>query len=122
MRISDWSSDVCSSDLYAAMATSSSMARPAAATSLVPMAALAEPVQALRDTWSTSAPEAAPDNGFVTTSILIYWLMMTGWARATLRQGGSRSEEHTSELQSIMRSSYAVFCLNKKKIKPYIYN
>src|SRR3546814_8708746 len=74
---------------YAAMATSSSMARPAAATSLVPMAALAEPVQALRDTWSTSAPEAAPDNGFVTTSILIYWLMMTGWARATLRQGGS---------------------------------
>src|SRR3546814_4113725 len=28
---------------------------------------------------------------------------------------GSRSEEHTSELQSLMRSSYAVFCLNKKK-------
>src|SRR3546814_10003094 len=26
-----------------------------------------------------------------------------------------RSEEHTSELQSLMRSSYAVFCLNKKK-------
>src|SRR3546814_5009170 len=30
--------------------------------------------------------------------------------------GGSRSEEHTSELQSLMRISYAVFCLNKKKI------
>src|SRR3546814_10345144 len=29
---------------------------------------------------------------------------------------GSRSEEHTSELQSIMRIQYAVFCLNKKKI------
>src|SRR3546814_7459743 len=28
--------------------------------------------------------------------------------------GASRSEEHTSELQSLMRSSYAVFCLNKK--------
>src|SRR3546814_1860095 len=27
----------------------------------------------------------------------------------------SRSEEHTSELQSLMRNSYAVFCLNKKK-------
>src|SRR3546814_3462802 len=27
-----------------------------------------------------------------------------------------RSEEHTSELQSLMRTSYAVFCLNKKKI------
>src|SRR3546814_4903820 len=29
---------------------------------------------------------------------------------------GERSEEHTSELQSLMRSSYAVFCLKKKKI------
>src|SRR3546814_2655667 len=29
-----------------------------------------------------------------------------------------RSEEHTSELQSLMRSSYAVFCLKKKKNKP----
>src|SRR3546814_5777685 len=28
---------------------------------------------------------------------------------------GERSEEHTSELQSLMRSSYAVFCLKKKK-------
>src|SRR3546814_8386544 len=32
------------------------------------------------------------------------------WARA-----GMRSEEHTSELQSLMRISYAVFCLKKKK-------
>src|SRR3546814_2516661 len=31
--------------------------------------------------------------------------------------GGSRSEEHTSELQSLMRISYAVFCLKKKKKK-----
>src|SRR3546814_7574499 len=30
--------------------------------------------------------------------------------------GGCRSEEHTSELQSLMRISYAVFCLKKKKI------
>src|SRR3546814_10454097 len=30
---------------------------------------------------------------------------------------GQRSEEHTSELQSLMRISYAVFCLKKKKIK-----
>src|SRR3546814_3421619 len=30
-----------------------------------------------------------------------------------------RSEEHTSELQSLMRISYAVFCLKKKKIKPH---
>src|SRR3546814_1874167 len=31
--------------------------------------------------------------------------------------GGERSEEHTSELQSLMRISYAVFCLKKKKNK-----
>src|SRR3546814_2761127 len=31
-----------------------------------------------------------------------------------------RSEEHTSELQSLMRNSYAVFCLKKKKNKTYI--
>src|SRR3546814_4785407 len=30
-------------------------------------------------------------------------------------RGGARSEEHTSELQSLMRISYAVFCLKKKK-------
>src|SRR3546814_10840929 len=33
------------------------------------------------------------------------------------RRGRHRSEEHTSELQSLMRSSYAVFCLKKKKKK-----
>src|SRR3546814_8364280 len=42
-----------------------------------------------------------------------------GWPRA--RRGGdgpaARSEEHTSELQSLMRISYAVFCLKKKKKK-----
>src|SRR3546814_7963882 len=34
---------------------------------------------------------------------------------ARLRREVARSEEHTSELQSLMRISYAVFCLNKKK-------
>src|SRR3546814_4731014 len=36
---------------------------------------------------------------------------------AALAQAGVRSEEHTSELQSLMRISYAVFCLKKKKKK-----
>src|SRR3546814_2159850 len=36
---------------------------------------------------------------------------------ATLTHSGLRSEEHTSELQSLMRISYAVFCLKKKKTK-----
>src|SRR3546814_9153606 len=33
---------------------------------------------------------------------------------------GTRSEEHTSELQSLMRISYAVFCLKKKKLNQYL--
>src|SRR3546814_6150391 len=37
--------------------------------------------------------------------------------RATRRAPRPRSEEHTSELQSLMRISYAVFCLKKKKIQ-----
>src|SRR3546814_9557589 len=36
-------------------------------------------------------------------------------ALAALRRSLARSEEHTSELQSLMRNSYAVFCLKKKK-------
>src|SRR3546814_2507094 len=35
--------------------------------------------------------------------------------RKAIASGDSRSEEHTSELQSLMRISYAVFCLKKKK-------
>src|SRR3546814_2282630 len=38
------------------------------------------------------------------------------------RPGGSRSEEHTSELQSLMRISYAVFCLKKKNTKKTKYH
>src|SRR3546814_7264919 len=40
---------------------------------------------------------------------------VTGWPRRRAR----RSEEHTSELQSLMRISYAVFCLKKKKTNTY---
>src|SRR3546814_3965778 len=37
------------------------------------------------------------------------------WVSKELGYAGGRSEEHTSELQSLMRISYAVFCLKKKK-------
>src|SRR3546814_2278682 len=37
-----------------------------------------------------------------------------GWTVTFSGVGGRRSEEHTSELQSLMRNSYAVFCLKKK--------
>src|SRR3546814_2405380 len=38
------------------------------------------------------------------------------WSAHFIADPGFRSEEHTSELQSLMRISYAVFCLKKKKI------
>src|SRR3546814_1080044 len=48
------------------------------------------------------------------------WFVLTGPNRRHLEQileelENDRSEEHTSELQSLMRISYAVFCLKKKK-------
>src|SRR3546814_2695572 len=42
-------------------------------------------------------------------------LILGGKGNDTLDGGEGRSEEHTSELQSLMRISYAVFCLKKKK-------
>src|SRR3546814_4809433 len=42
-----------------------------------------------------------------------------GATTAAIATTGRRSEEHTSELQSLMRSSYAVFCLKKKKMHIY---
>src|SRR3546814_8015523 len=46
----------------------------------------------------------------------------TSRIRAAAPACGRRSEEHTSELQSLMRISYAVFCLKKKKYRHYIQN
>src|SRR3546814_9892799 len=51
-----------------------------------------------------------------------FQLMIRAFERAKLRPGHDvaiRSEEHTSELQSLMRISYAVFCLKKKKTKQH---
>src|SRR3546814_4470854 len=42
-------------------------------------------------------------------------LTLAGESNAEARASAVRSEEHTSELQSLMRISYAVFCLKKKK-------
>src|SRR3546814_2459369 len=69
-----------------------------------------------------------PLNGFLSKEMMLEEAAHTGWhgiawlvpviavAAATLSVAYSlRSEEHTSELQSLMRISYAVFCLKKKK-------
>src|SRR3546814_9753719 len=91
MRISDWSSDVCSSDLYA-------LARPGsiflARRSTTRGSCLSGGSFSMLTRRACSIP-AAPSRAAVG-----YW---------------RRSEEHTSELQSLMRISYAVFCLKKKK-------
>src|SRR3546814_6279081 len=53
-------------------------------------------------------------------NIGIYRMQVIGRDRVIMRwlpHRGGRSEEHTSELQSLMRISYAVFCLKKKKQK-----
>src|SRR3546814_3384322 len=53
-----------------------------------------------------TAPAANVSRKSFRSSALRMWL--------TLNPGADRSEEHTSELQSLMRISYAVFCLKKK--------
>src|SRR3546814_7808831 len=58
----------------------------------------------LRDAAVLIAFTARPDPGVILTQ-------RPQW----LRSHAGRSEEHTSELQSLMRISYAVFCLQKKK-------
>src|SRR3546814_5727971 len=46
----------------------------------------------------------------------LFWLVRVGTIRPHIELAlALRSEEHTSELQSLMRISYAVFCLKKKK-------
>src|SRR3546814_7953664 len=104
MRISDWSSDVCSSDLLffrwkGWWGTPAAFRSPGAET---------EPRIALIARLSAAHAESLP----------------TDPAEPPLLAGGTlerfsgtpiRSEEHTSELQSLMRISYAVFCLKKKK-------
>src|SRR3546814_3920457 len=112
MRISDWSSDVCSSDL---------VARLKAATDL-PVAVgfgVRTPEQA--------AQIARVADGVVVGSAFIDIIAQHGDAAAphveaftrtladAIHSSKERSEEHTSELQSLMRISYAVFCLKKKK-------
>src|SRR3546814_10749743 len=62
----------------------------------------------------------APGLGFAGAARLRPRIQGTLWER--LQPRALRSEEHTSELQSLMRISYAVFCLKKKKYPRYTTN
>src|SRR3546814_8806775 len=120
MRISDWSSDVCSSDLYNG-ATSFEIDGQAApgyssGTALKAMEELAkENLQAgVGYSWTNLSYEEAASAGqapaLYTLSVLIVFLCLA----ALYASWAIRSEENTSELQSLMRNLYAVFCLKKK--------
>src|SRR3546814_1842877 len=105
LRISDWSSDVCSSYLTIAsrgprLAKScrsfqKSSSETARTSSLSP------------PTWDTAQPSK------LSAEIEASKRAQTLTIRS--RVTGGRSEEHTSELQSLMRISYAVFCLKQQK-------
>src|SRR3546814_7840281 len=114
MRISDWSSDVCSSDLDA-VAAGAAAAEPGAEADDQP--ADQQNRQRRREPrFDRSAnqrhdarAQRQPDDERRRDSPGGAAVRQSGRAR------GERSEEHTSELQSLMRNSYAVFCLKKKK-------
>src|SRR3546814_7144260 len=95
MRISDWSSDVCSSDLRDSSGG-------AALVEIIGHAGgpYDPPLRLTAIDDDEVAVDEAPGRG----------------GEIGNRLGHVRSEEHTSELQSLMRISYAVFCLKKKKM------
>src|SRR3546814_7462981 len=98
MRISDWSSDVSSSDLRTRLVDQRLHVH-----RLQPQRAAAKPGehQQVVDQQGHPLCRAADHLDVV--------------ARLFVDAIAQRSEEHTSELQSLMRISYAVFCLKKKK-------
>src|SRR3546814_4945012 len=133
MRISDWSSDVCSSDLtfgdcfvntrdngsehvFQIQYTSglNSQGNPLVY-SLVPENLRSELFpQGGRSTWIAVSNDLY--GTYDTADVRRDFTIQKGYASSN----DVRSEEHTSELQSLMRISYAVFCLKKKNIKKQI--
>src|SRR3546814_7922849 len=129
MRIGDWSSDVCSSDLLTErggspvitlVSTGNPLPAPVELTATFPDPAgdfdQLERLEGMRVT-AASLTVNAPTLGSVSetnataTSNGVFHAVVTGVARAYREPGVQqpRSEEHTSELQSLMRISYAVF-------------
>src|SRR3546814_1071495 len=113
MRISDWSSDVCSSDL-----NSLALGRYIANERKRDKSCIANQIAVRKGI------KAIGRNSYLITSIQPILSCLSAQQQrkisATCATGQkTRSEEHTSELQSLMRNSYAVFCLKKKKQKQH---
>src|SRR3546814_7358345 len=136
MRISDWSSDVCSSDLDQGRVDAVLLQFPdGQSRTLHPRPRLVREhlVDASqRDAGADHAQRGAETSGSQRAGVAVGEhaaprLDQPGAELAHAAVGGeildfdrarlARSEEHTSELQSLMRSSYAVFCLKQKKRK-----
>src|SRR3546814_5559688 len=123
MRISDWSSDVCSADRGAVQPAIK--LRPAFALGLAPALRARIVGIVAGDIDEDAAGEeiaAAVDRGDAAVTASDLTIDDAGeqdGEEEAEKRGPTpvRSEEHTSELQSLMRISYAVFCLKKKKIK-----
>src|SRR3546814_3071838 len=123
MRISDWSSDVCSSDL-AAVATAAGSGWPWLDLKRRQVAFFLEPRLAVPGTLPRQqhVHQRTRLVGVVDRQLhqpagvgmdgRLAQLRRIHLAKA-LEAGHVRSEEHTSELQSLMRNSYAFFCLKK---------
>src|SRR3546814_1897356 len=123
MRISDWCSDVCSSDLLVAAWPVLPSLEAAPQKSSLPARAPFLLVAAPRRPLPTPATSAASAIGSLTYEALetpapleaqVGHYLPYRPSRIVIdgASGHPRSEEHTSELQSLMRNSYAVFCLN----------
>src|SRR3546814_9302415 len=109
MRISDWSSDVCSSDLASTSSLSQRPAVRAAPQPLIFWTTKLVPLNVLSWKFENSSRKAA------ILALQRRPLNFAPSSNALTFSAAKRSEEHTSELQSLMRISYAVFCLKKKK-------
>src|SRR3546814_2632364 len=110
MRISDWSSDVCSSDLISPV-----FSGPARIFLYRAILFNAAGCALGGDKSNLSLyKELSAYNSIIIKTIIYILRYLPNKILEKLRKI-RRSEEHTSELQSLMRISYAVFCLKKKK-------
>src|SRR3546814_1331506 len=126
MRISDWSSDVCSSDLGIRNALVTSIA-PTGTISLFAdnVSSGIEPVFSYSYMRDVLLPDGARRQEQVSDYAYRLYRRLHGedgalpdyFVDAQTLAPEDRSEEHTSELQSLMRISYAVSCLKKKNYK-----
>src|SRR3546814_6363193 len=120
-RISDWSADVCSSDLKFESPLSTSIFTNGSAGSAAVFGNRARNLSATKD--AGQAVDGRTDYRAETSGLAATITGSTGPITATIHNlstrglmaSAPRSEEHTSELQSLMRSSYDVFCLKQKK-------